>query len=553
MIHPSASAWASAMRAPENVWRGRIDALYGQGGMPAASRTMLLRALDTFIARFGDTAARVFRAPGRVNLRGMHVDTHGGYLDLMSHQREVMVVFAPQAPGAYTLVNAEHGYADAAFDTDALRAGMLASPTWESFLESPGARAAIEPRGAWWHYVLGAALRAEHGAGGAPLFGFKACVTGNVPPGAALSSSAALCVAATGAIAALNGRALTEAEWILAARDAEWFTGARTGTSDQAASVLCRPGEVCNVALLAEDFSLESLRRVPFPSELRLVVINSHTRRSLSGAEQIAYSTNRFAYSMALDAFRQEWRALTGDAAAAEKLDRLSRIFTGDAAALARVYDVLARVPERATLVALHERYRFAGLDAQYARYFGGAPEALRPTEFNLRGPLLYGIAESERARRFADWLACGDYAAAGRAMSAGHNGDRVRTVDGAPFVREAPASALAAARVAGTPITEFPGDFGASSPALDALVDAAVGAGALGASLTGAGIAGCVIALCRAEDTAQICAAARARMASADYPSLANRAAPLGEDELAEAAVVNAPSMGACELPWPA
>ena len=117
-------------------------------------------------------------------------------------------------------------------------------------------------------------------------------------PGAALSSSAALCVAAYGAVCALNGCDNRDADWILAARDAEWFSGARTGTSDQAACVLCRPDEICNVALLAEDFSLDSLRRVPFPAGYKLLVINSCTRRSLSGAEQIAYTKNRFAYSM---------------------------------------------------------------------------------------------------------------------------------------------------------------------------------------------------------------------------------------------------------------
>lgn len=57
--------------------------------------------------------------------------------------------------------------------------------------------------------------------------------------------------------------------------------------------------------------------------------------------------------------------------------------------------------------------------------------------------------------------------------------------------------------------------DFAVSTPALDALVDALVAAGALGARLTGAGFGGCVVALCPAADAARIVERATASYAT--------------------------------------
>lgn len=550
MIHPDTEAWLAALDAPTTHWRNQLEVAYGSGGPPAASRVLLRDALMAFRSRFGNTATRVFRAPGRVNLRGMHVDTHGGYLNLMSHQREIVVVFAPHAPGQYDVINTNAQHASVQFNTEPFRATLSAVKTWTDFLATAPARAAIESRGSWAHYLLGAALRAEHSAAGAPLMGLRACVAGNIPPGAALSSSAALCVAFYGAVQAMNGRDLSPASWILAARDAEWFSGARTGTSDQAASILCRPREICSVALLAEDFSLETLRRVPFPDDLRLLVINSCTRRSLSGAEQLAYTRNRFAYSMAMAAFRAAWAH--GGEDDGPPIDRLSRITAHSEAQRARIYDALARVPASVTLDALRRSLPVPDLEDQYTNYFGHLPADQRPIEFDLQGPLIYGISESERARVFCDLIEQGDYVAAGHSMSVGHDGDRVRIADGTPHHRALPPGMLQAARDANTPIMAISGDYGASSPALDALVDTALSAGALGACLTGAGIAGCVIALCRADDATRIADAARARLASEDYPTLARRDAPITPDALAEALVENLPIGGAGELPWP-
>ena len=100
--------------------------------------------------------------------------------------------------------------------------------------------------------------------------------------------------------------------------------------------------------------------------------------------------------------------------------------------------------------------------------------------------------------------------------------------------------------------LEELAGDYGASAPVLDALVDAALGAGALGASLTGAGIAGSVIALCRNEDAQKVCLALSGLLCSEAYARLAGFEEPLSA-AVAEASIsINATVAPAGELMSP-
>jgi galactokinase len=166
-----------------------------------------------------------------------------------------------------------------------------------------------------------------------------------------------------------------------------------------------------------------------------------------------------------------------------------------------------------------------------------------------LRGPLLFGIAESERARLFPDAIEAGDFDAAGRLMSVGHDGDRRVRADGSTMRCPVDDEAIDRLIGSGARIELFPGAYGASTPALDALVDAALDGGALGASLTGAGMAGAVLALCRAEDADCVAQRVRAKLASPEYQRVAGRTAPLSDREIAEAVVPNSTVASAGEF----
>ena len=176
----------------------------------------------------------------------------------------------------------------------------------------------------------------------------------------------------------------------------------------------------------------------------------------------------------------------------------------------------------------------------------------MRPETIGLRGPLLFGIAESERARLFPEALETGDFEKAGRLMTRGHDGDRRVRADGSPYRYDVSDATFAAIRESRESVEWCPGAYGASTSVLDFLVDAALEAGALGASLTGAGMAGAVLALCRAADAGPIAETLRQRMASPHYAQRCNRPDGLTGEELGQAVLTNTATACAGELHLP-
>ena len=446
-----ATQWLEFVDPSAGASNAALAAIYGpETGILDERRALLRRVLTQFLERFGDRPVRICRAPGRINLRGMHVDTHGGYLNLMTHQREVVVAAAAAQDDTCTFANIEARFEEVTFRICDHAAQPAFHGDWMQFIAHPAARAA---QGHWINYPQGAVLRAQHAFPGEALRGIDAVVGSDLPRGTALSSSHALCLATLTAMLAHNGKALGADDTILAVRDAEWYTGARSGTSDQAAMVLGRRGELVNVALLAEDFSTASAQRLAFPGELRVLVVNSFTERSLSGAQLVTYTQNRFAYSMALSILRHELEAMGLGEDLAAGMDRLSRVTPDALGGMPALYAVLKRIPEDCSLDAMKDRYVLPDFDSAYERYFGDVPEAQRPKRIGLRGPLLFGIAESERARHFFPVLARDTFEKAGRLMSVGHDGDRVTQPDGTPYTWDAGDAALDRLAAANTPI----------------------------------------------------------------------------------------------------
>jgi galactokinase len=166
------------------------------------------------------------RAPGRVNLIGEHVDYLGG-------------VVLPAAVDRFTTVTG------------------VPAERWSLVSEVAD--------GLPYAHAIGEEL-------GVPPQAMQ--VRSNVPPGAGLSSSAALLVAvAAGLRPDLDGAAAA-----LACQRAEHrATGVQVGVMDQFAAALGRGGH----ALLLDCGTLEH-RLVPFPDDLLIAVIDSGVHRSLA-------------------------------------------------------------------------------------------------------------------------------------------------------------------------------------------------------------------------------------------------------------------------------
>ncbi len=232
------------------------------GYMQLDKRTQQI--LDGFDAHFEGKPTHLAIAPGRVNLIGEHTDYNDGFVLPVALDRDVRVLFRPRADGRVRLYALEFdSWADFAIGSEERDSGQL-----------------------WPNYVQGVGLAlAELGV---QLKGFEGIVSGNVPRGSGLSSSAALEISAAKAfLAAANEiHTLTGPQIARAAQKAEnEFVGVNCGIMDQFISTLGEDGH----ALLIDCRSLD-YQRVPFPDGVSLVIGNTKASRSLAGS---AYNERR--------------------------------------------------------------------------------------------------------------------------------------------------------------------------------------------------------------------------------------------------------------------
>lgn len=200
-------------------------------------------------------------APGRVNLIGEHTDYNQG-LALPFAIAEGVTVRAEASPRGSPREGRVHAYAR---DLDERDEFALAEPA-----PAPG----------WRAFVRGTV--AELARAGFPLVGTRLEIGGELPPGAGLSSSAALEVALCLALADVGSRnspgtakvvQRTEVAQLCARVENDWV-GAHTGLLDQLASLYGAPDTALWI-----DFRTLRVRPVPLRLDgWRLVVLDSGER-----------------------------------------------------------------------------------------------------------------------------------------------------------------------------------------------------------------------------------------------------------------------------------
>jgi galactokinase len=205
------------------------------------------------------------RAPGRVNLIGDHTDYNDGFCLPLAIDRECRVTGEPRADGRVVLRSAQIP------DTVDLAADGRDDP------------ATVEP--AWGRFVAGV-VRALAERGRAPV-GFEGLVTSTVPTASGLSSSSALSVALTLALAEAGELELPDRREVArAALHGEVLaTGVPGGLMDQLASLF----GVADHALLVDCRSLE-IAPVLLPRSHAVLVAHSGVSRTLAAS---AYTERR--------------------------------------------------------------------------------------------------------------------------------------------------------------------------------------------------------------------------------------------------------------------
>ncbi|MGA9995781.1 MAG: galactokinase [Pyrinomonadaceae bacterium] len=207
--------------------------------------------------------ARLFRAPGRVNLIGEHTDYNDGFV-------------MPMAIDYGTVVAA------AARDDRRVR---VRSVNRDELLEFDLDVESERQRHVWLDYVEGVARVLE--SRGALLSGADLLIESDVPVGAGLSSSAALEISVGLALLTLNGVEVDRVALALAGQKAEHeYVGTMCGIMDQLVVTLGRKDH----ALLIDCRSLETQEIPMKDEEIAVVICDSRVKHQLASSE---YNTRR--------------------------------------------------------------------------------------------------------------------------------------------------------------------------------------------------------------------------------------------------------------------
>ncbi len=391
-----------------------------------------------FEQRFGRSPEVVVRAPGRVNLIGEHTDYNGLPVLPMAIDRSVLVAGAGRGDRRVLLSNTDPGFPERRYQ---MRAGIRRFAA-----------------GDWGNYHKAAVQGLLSSLGPEALHGGDFLVEGDVPPGAGLSSSAALVVASALALLAVNRRELPPRPLADLLAAAERYVGTQSGGMDQAVCLLASAGHALRI-----DFDPLRTRPIALDDGYAFVVCHSLEEAQKSGAARKAYNHRVAECRLACRVLEcglgaslprplshcGELRVLFPDRPLSDFVPILESILPPRPLRLAEVAGIIG-TSEEALIAAI------------------GAPPARAATYSPLRRAR-HVFSEAERVDRAESALESGDWIGFSALMDASHASCR--------------------------------DDYEVSSRALEDTVAAAKQAGAIGARLTGAGFGGCTLNLVPARD----------------------------------------------------
>lgn len=227
-------------------------------------KALIEKTTQAFENQFGYQPDTVVQAPGRVNLIGEHTDYNDGYV-------------LPCAINYQTVISC-HKRSDNIIRVIALDYHQQQD---EFSLDQPIEK---HPNYQWANYVRGVVKHLKKYADN--IHGADLVISGNVPQGAGLSSSASLEVAVGKMFQVLYQLPLDGTKLALIGQEAEnQFVGCNCGIMDQLISAL---GEAQHALLI--DCRTLGTHPVSIPDDLAVVIINSNIKRGLVDSQ---YNTRR--------------------------------------------------------------------------------------------------------------------------------------------------------------------------------------------------------------------------------------------------------------------
>lgn len=254
-----------------------------------------------FINLYGEGEPRVFHSPGRVNLIGEHIDYNGGYVFPCALEF-----------GTYGMVRERND-----------NKVNLASTNFDLKVSVDLDNIVYSEEDDWANYPKGVMKVMQDR--GFKIAGMDILISGNIPNGAGLSSSASLEVLTAVIIDTLfNGGTADRVELVKISQKAEnTFVGVNCGIMDQFAVGMGKKNE----AMLLDCGSLKySYAKVEL-GDNTLVIMNTNKRRSLNESK---YNERRAECDEALEILRKEKSMNALCDLTAEEFDKLENLIEKD-------------------------------------------------------------------------------------------------------------------------------------------------------------------------------------------------------------------------------
>lgn len=220
---------------------------------------LVQNVMTSFEAVLGYKPSHIIQAPGRVNLIGEHTDYNDGFVLPCAIDYQAVVAATKRDDNLVRVVSADYGNAIDEFD-------LSRAITFQQDKM-------------WANYIRGvvSCLTMK----GYEFTGADIAVSGNVPQGAGLSSSAALEVVIGQTFKVLHNLEISQADLALIGQQAENdFVGCNCGIMDQMISAEGRE----NHAMLLDCRTLET-ELVSMPEHMVVMIINSNKKRGLVDSE----------------------------------------------------------------------------------------------------------------------------------------------------------------------------------------------------------------------------------------------------------------------------
>ncbi|KAJ7759392.1 Galactokinase [Mycena maculata] len=501
---------------------------------------------EEFETRFGTKPTYIARAPGRVNLIGEHIDYALFGVLPTAIERDILIACAPREVPAISPTDEEH-HAPGSVIAENLqpkytRQVFTPIPTnVDEQVHVEGWHLEIPHQLRWENYVkagyYGVLNEYFTGTATQPL-PVDMLVTGSVPAGSGLSSSAAMVVASTLAFLAINGKLesdtdITKGHLVKMSMENEKRVGVNSGGMDQAASVMSVPSSVLYITFYP------SLTASPAPLPTGAVLVCAHSLKvsdkaltakkgynlrvveTLVGARVLARTLGVAVGAREKITLREVVGKFTaetdvGAGGAGMDVDALMGVLQKMAAAVEALKPPGSTDAEFGA--TMEEMVAMSGLSAEEFHEVYMSWVEVDATHFKLYKRAKHVFSEALRVLQFR--RLCLDAAAAGPAA----DGNVAVLKDLGRLMNESQTSCAA--------------DFECSCEELDELTQLARDAGAYGSRLTGAGWGGCTVSLVP-EDQVE----AFIKKVSETYPPYKG----LDGEALSEVIFATRPSSGAC------